>query len=592
MVTTESETSMKLKPHVAVLPSPGMGHIIPLLELAKRLVVHHGIHVSFLNITTEASSAQNKLLHSHPLPPNLHVIDLPHADLSALVSEETRVVTRLCINVQESLKPLKWILIELGNPQALIIDLFCTQAFEICNELSIPIYTFFTASTAFLALSLYFPTLDREVECEFVDLPGPVQVPGCTPVRTKDLMDDAMNRKTDENTRISNTVFPPTAATTTTTVVSLGKDPNPAQTHHPRPISAVQTQQPPQATDSTTPGLGKDPNPPNQPPKPTESTTPSHRITTTPTSPSHPSTTRAVNPNPNHHFPTAKPKPTEIGNLKPKPPLSNRKTQTHRDRQPQAQTTTFQPQNPNPPRSATSSPNHHFPTAKPKPTEIGNLKPKPPLFNRKTQTHRDRGGTLTTEQLTEFTWGLELSQKRFIFVTRKPSDCSASGSFFNVGDDVNVNDPKTYLPEGFLERTKGVGLVVSSWAPQVAVLSHSSTGAFLSHCGWNSTLESVTHGVPMIAWPLYAEQRMNATMLTEEVGVAVKPAGVGEGKGVVEREEIERVVRMVMDGEEGKAMRRRARELKRSAVQGLNFGGSSYESLFRVVEEWKAADKI
>jgi hypothetical protein len=69
---------------------------------------------------------------------------------------------------------------------------------------------------------------------------------------------------TANNTCISNSSFPPTAATTTTTVVSLGKDPNPAQTHHPRPISAAQTQQPPQATDSTTPGLGKDPNPPNQ----------------------------------------------------------------------------------------------------------------------------------------------------------------------------------------------------------------------------------------------------------------------------------------------------------------------------------------
>jgi hypothetical protein len=57
-------------------------------------------------------------------------------------------------------------------------------------------------------------------------------------------------------------------------VVSLGKDPNPAQTHHPRPISAAQTQQPPQVTDSTTPGLGKDPNPPAQRPKPTESTNP------------------------------------------------------------------------------------------------------------------------------------------------------------------------------------------------------------------------------------------------------------------------------------------------------------------------------
>ena len=199
------------------------------------------------------------------------------------------------------------------------------------------------------------------------------------------------------------------------------------------------------------------------------------------------------------------------------------------------------------------------------------------------------GGTLTNAQLTELAWGLELSQQRFILVARKPTDGSASGSFFNVDGD--VNDPKAYLPEGFIERTKGVGLVVPSWAPQVAVLRHPSTGAFLSHCGWNSTLESITYGVPMIAWPLYAEQKMNAAMLVEEVGVAVKPT-VGEGKGVVEREEIERMVRMVMEGEEGKAIRGRAKELEHSASQGLNFGGSSYESLFRVVKEWTTSDQI
>jgi hydroquinone glucosyltransferase len=73
----------------------------------------------------------------------------------------------------------------------------------------------------------------------------------------------------------------------------------------------------------------------------------------------------------------------------------------------------------------------------------------------------------------------------------------------------------------------------------------------------------------MVAWPLYAKQRMNATMLVEEVGVAIKPAVEG-GKRVVVREEIESVVRMVMESEEGKMMRRRAGELKVSAKKALN----------------------
>jgi UDP:flavonoid glycosyltransferase YjiC (YdhE family) len=73
------------------------------------------------------------------------------------------------------------------------------------------------------------------------------------------------------------------------------------------------------------------------------------------------------------------------------------------------------------------------------------------------------------------------------------------------------------LPEGFIERNKEVGLVVQSWVQQIEVPGHRSTGGFLTHCGWNSALESIMSGVPMIAWPLYAEQRMNAKMLVNGI---------------------------------------------------------------------------
>ncbi|XP_076954743.1 UDP-glycosyltransferase 72B1-like [Bidens hawaiensis] len=196
------------------------------------------------------------------------------------------------------------------------------------------------------------------------------------------------------------------------------------------------------------------------------------------------------------------------------------------------------------------------------------------------------GGTLTSEQLTELACGLELSQQRFILVVRKPSDCN-SAAFFNAGSE--TEDPETYLPNGFIKRTNQVGLVVTSWAPQMAVLSHPSTGAFLSHCGWNSTLECVKHGVPMIAWPMYAEQRMNATILSDEIGVAVKMPVVGDGGEtvVVGRKEIERVVRVVFEGDEGRKMRTRVSELKASGGLTLSRDGSSYEALARVAESWK-----
>ncbi|KAA8544950.1 hypothetical protein F0562_019655 [Nyssa sinensis] len=144
-----------MKPHVAVLPSPGMGHIIPLFELAKCLVIHHGFRVSFFVITTEASAAQNQLLRSPTLPSDLNVIDLPPVGISDL-------------------------------------------AFKVCRELSIPTYSFFIASTALFAFSLHLPTLDREVEGEFMDLPEPVQVPSCKAIRTEDLLDQVRNKKIDE----------------------------------------------------------------------------------------------------------------------------------------------------------------------------------------------------------------------------------------------------------------------------------------------------------------------------------------------------------------------------------------------------------
>lgn len=127
-------------------------------------------------------------------------------------------------------------------------------------------------------------------------------------------------------------------------------------------------------------------------------------------------------------------------------------------------------------------------------------------------------------------------------------------------------------------------MVVPLWAPQADILGHPSVGGFFSHCGWNSTLESVTNGVPMIAWPLYAEQRMNATLLTEELGVAVR-SEVPPWKKVVGREEIQRMVRKIMVEKDGFKIRDRVKELKLSGEKALREGGSSYSALSQVVSK-------
>ncbi|KAK8956337.1 Hydroquinone glucosyltransferase [Platanthera guangdongensis] len=183
-------------------------------------------------------------------------------------------------------------------------------------------------------------------------------------------------------------------------------------------------------------------------------------------------------------------------------------------------------------------------------------------------------------------WLDEQPQGSVLFVSfgsvRSPSDKDSSSTYFTAH---SKEDPLSYLPGGFLRRTKDAGFVIPSWAPQVEVLAHPATGGFLSHCGWNSTLESVKQGVPMIAWPLFAEQTMNAVMLVEEAKIAIRPKA-GED-GVIDREEIARVVGELMEGEQGKAMRNRVKELKEAAEAALSEGGSSYTKLNEVAAKWK-----
>ncbi|ERN19730.1 anthocyanidin 3-O-glucosyltransferase 2 [Amborella trichopoda] len=179
-------------------------------------------------------------------------------------------------------------------------------------------------------------------------------------------------------------------------------------------------------------------------------------------------------------------------------------------------------------------------------------------------------GTLSNRQTKQVALGLEQSGHRFLWSLRGPTSMD---QLFDT-KDAELRD---LLPEGFLERTHDLGMVWPKWAPQAAVLAHPAVGAFVSHCGWNSTLESVWFGVPMVAWPLYAEQRLNALELVREVGVALELKM--EEDGWVKAEELERVARRLMEGDEGKIVRKRVKELKEASTKVLEEGGSSYASL-------------
>lgn len=144
-----------------------------------------------------------------------------------------------------------------------------------------------------------------------------------------------------------------------------------------------------------------------------------------------------------------------------------------------------------------------------------------------------------------------------------------------------------WLPEGFEERIKGRGLIICGWAPQVLILDHPAIGGFLTHCGWNSLLEGVASGLPMVTWPLGAEQFYNEKLVTQalKTGVSVGVTRMSkDGGDLISREKVEKAVREVMVGEE---MRKHAKELAEMAKDAVKEGGSSDIELDRLMEELK-----
>ncbi|CAO1941611.1 unnamed protein product [Urochloa humidicola] len=179
----------------------------------------------------------------------------------------------------------------------------------------------------------------------------------------------------------------------------------------------------------------------------------------------------------------------------------------------------------------------------------------------------------SSEQLREIAGGLERSGHRFLWVVRAPFHAALASE----------PDLDAVLPDGFLERTRGRGLVVKRWVPQVAVLRHRATGAFVTHCGWNSVLEGITAGVPMLCWPLYSEQKMNKVFMVEEAKVGVDM--LGWKQGMVPAEEMEAKVRLVMESEDGERLRARVAAHKDAAEMALKDGGSSRAALAQFLSD-------
>ncbi|KAF2319825.1 hypothetical protein GH714_019440 [Hevea brasiliensis] len=187
-------------------------------------------------------------------------------------------------------------------------------------------------------------------------------------------------------------------------------------------------------------------------------------------------------------------------------------------------------------------------------------------------------GSFGEDQLKEIACALEHSGYRFLWSVRRPPPPGKPAS------PTDYENPQEVLPQGFLERTAAFGKVIG-WAPQAAILAHPAVGGFVSHCGWNSVLESLWFGVPIATWPMYAEQQFNAFEMVIELGLAVeiKMEYSKESGMMVNCDEIERGIRCLMENNSEK--RKKVKEMSEKGRMTLIEGGSSYYWLGRLIED-------
>ncbi|XP_065855463.1 UDP-glycosyltransferase 83A1-like [Euphorbia lathyris] len=164
-------------------------------------------------------------------------------------------------------------------------------------------------------------------------------------------------------------------------------------------------------------------------------------------------------------------------------------------------------------------------------------------------------------QFQELALGLELSCRPFLWVVRP-----------------DITKEENAFPEGFQERVAERGCMVD-WTPQQKVLAHPSIACFLTHCGWNSTMEGVGNGVPLLCWPYFADQFVNETYICDVWKVGLKFDK--DKQGIITRDEIRNKVEEVFADEK---LKERASEIKETALGSVGEGGSSYKSLRNFIE--------
>ncbi|KAL0655113.1 hypothetical protein Bca4012_075697 [Brassica carinata] len=436
------------QPHALLVASPGLGHLIPILELGNGLSSVLNFRVTVLAVTSGSSSlAETEAIRAVVARGTCEVTELPSVDIDYFFEPDATVFTKI-VEKMRATKPVVQDAIKLmtQKPTVMIVDFLGTGMMSIADDVGMAKYVYVASHAWFLAVLVYLPVLDKVVEGEYIDIKEPMKIPGCRPVGADDLMEtmlDRSNRHYRECVRYGEEVPMSDGVLVNTweelqgnTLAALMEDGELSRVMK-VPVYAIGP---------------------------------------------------IVRPN-----------------------------------------------------GATKKPNSIFEWLD-------------------KQRERVKWSKVYVGSAQGQSWAKpnETLASGPALVLRKPTSYLRESS--NDDDLVSVG-----LPEGFLDRTRGMGLVVTQWAPQVEILSHGSIG------------------VPIVAWPLYAEQWMNAAFLTEEIGVAIRTSEL-PSKRVISREEVASLVRKFMgeEDEEGRKVRAKAEEVRVSTERAWTQGGSSQSSLL----EW------
>jgi len=467
-------------PTVVLLPVWAAGHLMSMLDAGKRLLARSGGALSLTVLVMQAPTEKDRSeVASHIRREEGSGLDIRFHHLPAVEPPRDYVGIEEFVSrfVQLHADHMKAAISALTCPvAAVVLDFFGTTLFDVCRELSVPAYVYFTANAASYALMLRLPALHEEVTAEFGEMEGMVDVPGLPPVPPSSLPLPVMDKKNPNYTWFvyHGRRFMEADGVIINTVAELEQS----------VLDAI-------ADGGFTHGI---PGPTVYPVGP---------VLSLPSSP--------------------------------------------RDEQPQPHECV------------------RWLDAQP-PASVVLL-----CFG--------SGGFFTATQAHEVAQGLERSGHRFLWVLRGPP---AAGTLQPT--DANLGE---LLPEGFLERTKDKGLVWPTKAPQKEILAHAAVGGFVTHGGWNSTLESLWFGVPMVPWPLYAEQHLNAFTQVAYMGTAVAMEVDRKRNNFVNASELERAVKALMDGDsdDERKVRKKATEMKAACRKAVEEGGSSYSAVGRLSED-------